>query len=71
MVAEQTSAPPALRVAIPCAHPGCRHLAAYVTFRAGQIVVEVVSSHHGEKHRTSVTVDHAGRLVTEEGAQPT
>jgi hypothetical protein len=70
-VAEQTSTPPALRVAIPCAHPGCRHLAAIVTFCDAQIVVEVVSSHHGEKHRTRVTVDHAGRLVTEEGAHDT
>jgi hypothetical protein len=70
-VAEQTSAPPALRVAIPCAVPGCRHLAAIVTFRDAQIVVEVMHSHHGEKHRTRVTVDHAGRLVTEQGAQDT
>jgi hypothetical protein len=66
-----STAPETLRVAIPCAHPNCRHLAATVTFRDGQLVVEVMNTHHGEKHRTCVTVDHAGRLITDDGAQET
>ena len=62
------AAPPHSRVAITCGQPGCPLPAGYITIAAGHLVVEIVSRHHGVKHRTYVTVDHAGRLVTGDSA---
>lgn len=48
---------------IRCSHQGCHHAMARVVVHDGQPALEIVSRHHGERHRVVVLVEELHALL--------